>query len=241
MSKSSLTFHSFTFWSLFRCIRRLSLFELILFVAFLTLNEVELLQVELCLQFAKNSWVNNLLDLFIEYLCLALSIGAFKLSMIFNKVVPDVISEAVSADHVKAFVKVSEFLDIAQLGWACTVGISTLYSLVAIIITIKRIVGSIEVFEEKSLLNYWGFRLFFSLFLKGSFFLQDYNLLIICFLPLKITWTWMLFHLILKNWYRLVPMDAMRATTLLYFFEEIFFNDVHFCDEKLATSNSTSM
>lgn len=85
--------------------------------------------------------------MFVEDLCLTLFIGALKLSMAFDEVISYIVSETITADHVKTFVEISKLLNLTHFDRSCTIRICALYGLVAIMIIIKRIVKFVYILQ----------------------------------------------------------------------------------------------
>lgn len=67
---------------------------------------------------------------------------------------------------MEALVEVCEFLDIAHLDGVRTAWIGALYGLVAVILTIKWVIRSVDVAEYERRLKYLSFWLFVIVFLN---------------------------------------------------------------------------
>lgn len=81
-----------------------------------------------------------MLDLLVDYLCSTSFVGAFKLAIILDEIMTDIVSEAVEAYHMQAFIQISKFFDIVELSWVSATGSCAQDGLIVVHMILKRII-----------------------------------------------------------------------------------------------------
>ena len=94
----------------------------------LALYEVESLGVELILKFVENRGINNAFDLVVWNRFFAVFAGTQHFSFLLHIVIPNIVSEAIVANGVQAFLEIGKSLEIIGFHRTFAIGLCTLNS-----------------------------------------------------------------------------------------------------------------